>query len=110
MVTSVWKVIFMPKYLIEGSYTAEGVKGLQSDKASGRRAAVTRAVEALGGKLECIYFMFGDADVMVIVDMPDNAAASSLCLSLAGTGRIRTKTRTLLTVEEVDKALAQANA
>ena len=29
----------MPKYLIQASYTAEGLKGLQKDKASGRRTA-----------------------------------------------------------------------
>jgi hypothetical protein len=31
----------MPKCLIHASYSAEGLKGLQKDKASGRRAAVT---------------------------------------------------------------------
>jgi hypothetical protein len=30
----------MPKYLIQGTYTPEGVKGLMKDKASGRKAAV----------------------------------------------------------------------
>jgi hypothetical protein len=29
----------MPKYLIEASYTAEGLRGLQKDKASGRKQA-----------------------------------------------------------------------
>ena len=42
----------MPKYLIQASYTAEGLKGLHKDKASGRREAVSHAVAALGGKLE----------------------------------------------------------
>jgi hypothetical protein len=30
----------MPKCLIHASYSAEGLKGLQKDKASGRKAAV----------------------------------------------------------------------
>ena len=34
----------MPKYLIEASYTAEGLRGLQKDKASGRKQAVTKLV------------------------------------------------------------------
>ena len=46
----------MPKYLVRASYTAEGLKGLQKDKASGRKAAVSKVLESLGGKLECIYF------------------------------------------------------
>ena len=62
----------MPKYLIQASYTAEGLKGLQKDKASGRRTAVASAVETLGGKLEATYYCFGEDDVLVIVDLPDN--------------------------------------
>lgn len=38
----------MPKYLFEASYTAEGIKGLEKDKASGRKAALSKAVESLG--------------------------------------------------------------
>jgi hypothetical protein len=34
---------------------AEGVRLLRQDKGSGRRAAVTRAVEAAGGKVEAFY-------------------------------------------------------
>jgi uncharacterized protein with GYD domain len=95
----------MPKYLIQASYTAEGLKGLQKDKASGRRTAVGSAVETLGGKLEATYYTFGQDDV--IVDLPDNTAASSLSLAVSASGLVRTKTTPLLTVEEVDKALAK---
>ena len=42
----------MPKFLIEAAYTAEGLRGLQKDKASGRRDAVVKAVEGLEGKVE----------------------------------------------------------
>ena len=34
----------MPKFLIEAAYTAEGLRGLQKDKASGRRDGVIKAV------------------------------------------------------------------
>jgi len=97
----------MPKYLIQASYTAEGLKGLQKDKASGRRTPVASAVETLGGKLEATYYCFGGDDVIIIVDLPDNTAASSFSLSVSASGLVRTKTTPLLTVEEVDKALAK---
>ena len=95
----------MPKYLVRASYTAEGLKGLQKDKASGRKAAVTQALEALGGKLECIYFAFGEDDVVVIFDLPDNIAAARLAVAVGASGLVRTKTTALLTVEEADQAL-----
>ncbi len=97
----------MPKFLMRASYTAEGLKGLQKDKASGRRTAVASALETLGGKLEATYYCFGEDDVIVIADLPDNIAASSLALAVAASGMVRMKTTPLLTVEEVDKALAK---
>ena len=42
----------MSKYLFQASYAAEGIKGLEKDKASGRKTALSKAVENLGGKLE----------------------------------------------------------
>src|SRR3954465_11625218 len=96
---------FMPKYLVRASYTAEGLKGLQKDKASGRKEAVSKAIEGLGGKLECIYFAFGEDDVVVIFDLPDNVAAARLAIAVGASGLIRTRTTPLLTVEEADQAL-----
>jgi uncharacterized protein with GYD domain len=98
----------MPKYLVQASYTAEGLKGLQKDKASGRKAAVSSAVEALGGKLESFYFAFGNDDVIAILDMPNNVNASALSLAVSSSGMVRTRTTPLLSVDEVDKALGMA--
>ena len=58
----------MPKYLVEGSYTDEGLKGLIKDKASGRAAAIQKAAQSLGGKMAEIYYTFGDTDLIVILD------------------------------------------
>ena len=97
----------MAKYLIEAAYSAEGLKGLQKDKASGRRQAVTNAVEGLGGKVEAMYFALGEHDVLLIVDMPDVVSGAALGLKVSGTGLVRTKTTSLLTIEEADRALAK---
>jgi uncharacterized protein with GYD domain len=96
----------MPKYLIQASYTPEGLKGLAKDTASGRKAAVQTAMKALKGKLESMYFTFGADDVMLIVDAPDNVAAAAVSLTAGATGLVRVRTTPLLTVDEVDQALA----
>lgn len=98
----------MAKYMITASYSAEGLKGLQKDKASGRREAVRQALESVGGKLESAYYALGEYDVVIIADLPDNVAASALSLAASATGLVRTRTTALLTVEETDKALATA--
>jgi uncharacterized protein with GYD domain len=95
----------MPKYLISASYSPEGLKGLQKDKASGRRQAVTTAVEGLGGKVEGFYYALGEYDAFVIVDLPDNVAATALGVAVSAAGLARTRTTALLTVEETDRAL-----
>jgi uncharacterized protein with GYD domain len=95
----------MPKYLIQASYTTEGIQGLVKDSASGRRADVQAAVKALGGKVEAFYYAFGADDVVIILDLPSNVAAAALGLSTSGSGAVRVRTTPLLTVEDVDNAL-----
>jgi uncharacterized protein with GYD domain len=96
----------MPKYLIQGNYTPEGLKGLAKDKASGRKAAVQAAMKNLKGKVESFYFALGSDDVVLIVEAPDNIAVVALSLSVGSTGLVDIRTTPLLTVEEVDRALA----
>ncbi len=96
----------MPKYLVTASYTAEGLKGLHKDKASGRRSAVREAIESVGGKLESMHYALGEYDVVIIADLPDAVAVSAMSLAASATGLVRTRTTALLTIEETDKALA----
>ena len=97
----------MPKYMLQASYTAEGVRGLMKDTASGRRAAVKASLKGAGGKLESMYYSFGKDDAVVIMDLPDNVAAASMSAAVGASGMVRVRTTPLLTVEEMDKALAK---
>ncbi len=94
----------MPKYLIEASYTLNGVKGIQSAGGSARRDAVAKVAESVGGSLESFYFGFGDADAYVTVDLPDNEAATAVAVTVNAAGGATVKTVVLLTPEEVDAA------
>jgi uncharacterized protein with GYD domain len=95
----------MPKYLIQANYTLEGGRGVAKEGASGRRAAIEKLVGSMGGKLEAMYYAFGNTDVYCILDMPDNVsvAAASMAVNLGGGATARTTV--LLTVEEVDAAV-----
>lgn len=94
----------MAKYLIQGSYTSEGIKGVLKEGGSGRKHAVEQAIVSMGGKLEAMYYAFGDTDVYVIFDAPDNVAAAALAMGVSATGLVGVKTTVLLTVDEVDQA------
>ncbi len=97
----------MPKYLIQASYTAEGLKGLAKVKATGRKVAVSKMFEKAGAKIEAFYFSFGKEDVLLIVDAPDNVTVAALSIAASSGGFVRTRTTPLLTVEEVDKAFGK---
>jgi uncharacterized protein with GYD domain len=96
----------MPHFLIEGSYTAEGLRGLAKDKASGREAAIKTALGTIGGKLLGIYYALGEGDVYVLCECPDHVSVAALALAASSSGLIRTKTIPLMTVAETDKALS----
>ena len=59
----------MPRFLFEASYTLEGLKGLRRQGGSGRREAVARAAQSVGGRLEHFYFAFGEHDAFAVADL-----------------------------------------
>jgi uncharacterized protein with GYD domain len=94
----------MPKYLVQAGYKAEGIKGLLKEGGSSRRASVEKSIQSIGGKVEAFYFAFGDTDVYVIADLPDNATAAALALTVTSAGTVTCKTTVLMTPEEIDAA------
>ena len=94
----------MAKYMVLASYTAEGTQGLLKEGALKRRAVVESLVQGLGGKLEAFYFAFGENDVVVISDVPDNVAAVAVSLAVNASGAVSARTIVLMTPEEMDQA------
>jgi uncharacterized protein with GYD domain len=92
------------RYLWKASYTAEGARGLLKDGGSARRAAIQQMAESMGGSVESFYFAFGEDDVYVIADAPDNATAAAISLAVGASGAVSIETVVLLTAEEVDEA------
>jgi uncharacterized protein with GYD domain len=100
----------MAKYLIEGSYVAEGIKGLLKEGGSSRRQAVDKLLASVGGKVDSFYYAFGDVDVYIVVDVPDNVTAAAIALTVGASGVVRIKTTVLMTPEEVDAATKKSPA
>lgn len=98
----------MPKYMIEASYTADGLKGVLAKGGSSRRDVVATMAAEMGGSLESFHFAFGDADAYVILDMPDNVSVAAAAMTVSASGAAAAKTTVLLTPEEVDEAAKQS--
>ena len=94
----------MPKYLTVASYTAEGAKGLLKEGGTARRAVVETMMKSIGGKLESLYFAFGEHDAYVISEAPDNITAAAVSLAISASGAVNSRTIVLLTPEEIDAA------
>jgi uncharacterized protein with GYD domain len=94
----------MPKYLIQANYVGEGIKGLLKDGGTSRRAAVEKLFGSVGGKIEAFYYAFGDTDLFIIADVPDNVSAAALSLTVNAVGAATAKVTVLLTPEEIDAA------
>ena len=94
----------MAKYLIKVSYVGEGVTGLLKEGGSGRRKASERIIEALGGKIDAMYYAFGETDAFIIVDLPDNVSAATASLMVNASGRVKVTYTPLFTPEEIDQA------
>ena len=49
----------MPKYLFQGAYIGDGLKGLATEGGTPRVEAARQLFGSLGGTLECFYFALG---------------------------------------------------
>lgn len=95
----------MPKYLFQASYTAEGVGGLLKEGGSKRVEMVTNMITNAGGTLESCYYAFGDDDVVLIAELPDEETAVSLSLIVSGSGAASVKTTVLIDPATIDAAV-----
>jgi len=94
----------VPKFLVQGSYTSDGLTGVLREGGTSRRAAAEAAVESVGGRLEAFYFAFGSADFFVIADLPDQRTAAAVSMAANAGGQIHSTMVVLITPEELDEA------
>ena len=98
----------MPRYLAQVAYTPEAWR-TQIGHPVDPHDRVGPAVAALGGSIECIYYAFGEYDVVAIFDLPDNASAAAFALAVGSSGAIsKYVTTPLLTIDEGLAAMGKA--
>lgn len=94
----------MSKYLIKGTYNANGIKGLIEEGGTQRRLAIEKMVAEMGGKVEAFYYALGEHDVYVIIDFPDDVSVAAVALRVNSSGMVSISTTVLLSPEDIDKA------
>ena len=98
----------MAHYMIQVSYTSDAVSDMVNNPQD--RGAVVRAlVEGLGGKIEAFYFAFGDHDVVVIAELPDNVTMAALSMAVGASGALKAlKTTVRISMDEAVEAMKKA--
>jgi len=95
----------MAKYLIRGSYSSDGIKGVMATGGTARKAAVEQLVAGVGGSVESFYFSFGGDDICAIIDAPSHEAMAAVAGTVTSSGALRNyETIVLLTAEQIDAA------
>ena len=89
----------MATFLMFGKYSAEGVKGISSQRT--KKAA--DLIKQQGGQVKAIYAMLGMADLLLIVDLPGVEAAMETSVALGKLTGISFSTSPAVSVEEFDK-------
>ena len=98
----------MGKYLIQANYTQAGLNGLLKEGGSQRRAALAATIEGVGGTMESFYYAFGKSDLYITADLPDDATASAISLSIGAAGALDVAVTVLISPETVDEAIAKS--
>jgi uncharacterized protein with GYD domain len=91
-------------YILLGSFTEQGIRNV---KDTTKRAEAVRAMgKKLGVTVKDLYWTLGQYDVAAILDARDEAAATSLALSIGAQGNVRTQLLRAFTEKEIGPILS----
>ena len=98
----------MAKFATFFSYRAETWDRLVA-KPSDRGNAIGAAIASLGGSVETVYYMLGEYDGMVIVEMPDASDVAAISIAVISTSAFtRVETRPLIAPGDMPAVLEKA--
>jgi uncharacterized protein with GYD domain len=90
----------MTLYMYQASYTAKSMAA-QLKEPQDPVEAIKPTLEDLGAKLVVAGFPFGEYDVLVVYEAPDDMTAASVAMAVAAAGEVRSgKTTRLLSGQE----------
>lgn len=88
----------MSQYILLINWTQQGISKIK--ESSERYNSFKASVEKAGGKVIGGYYTFGEYDVIIIIEAPDDEVVMSLMLKVGSAGNVRTKTLKAFTAEE----------
>jgi len=93
----------MATFFMFGKYSSEAVKGISPK----RTKAAEEVINKFGGKMESIYALLGEKDLVIISTFPGVEAAMKASVALSKMTGISFTTLPALPVEEFDKLMTE---
>ena len=85
----------MPRYLLQGNYTLQGLSGLVSSPED-RSGVLKTMAEAVGGNVISFDYCFGEFDFVGVFEAPDDVTMASLVMAVGSSGSIPNVRTTVL--------------
>ncbi len=93
----------MATFFMFGKYSAEAAKEISAERTEKAR----EVVENLGGRIEQMYVLLGEYDLVIIVELPRMAEAMQASLALKRLTDVSFFTAAAVPVEEFDQMAGQ---
>lgn len=99
----------MPMYLARVKLSKEFM-GAVVDSPEDRMITTTKLLKGIGGRLHNYFFSFGEYDIILLFELPDNVGAASLSMVLsASSSATEIETTPLLTMQEAVEAMHRSS-
>jgi len=92
----------MATFVMFGKYSAQAIKEVSST----RTKAAEDLIKKMGGKVQAVYALLGETDLLVVVDLPGIEAAVKASVDLSKMTGIAFTTCPAIPVAEFDKIIA----
>ena len=88
----------MSHYILLINWTEQGRNKIK--ESSDRYNSFKASLEKAGGKVSGCYYTFGEYDVVIIMEAPNDETVMSLMLKVGSVGNVKTKTLKAFDVDE----------
>lgn len=95
----------MATFIVLASFTDQGIKNVKQtvERADAFKQMATKA----GATVKDMYWTLGSRDIVAICDAPDDETATTLALSIASRGNVRSETLRAFSLAEMQKIVGK---
>jgi uncharacterized protein with GYD domain len=95
----------MATYIMLASFTDQGIRNIKDT--TKRADAFKKLAKSMGASVKEIYWTLGQYDIVVVIEVQDDAVITALGLAVAKSGNVRTQTLRAFSQANMDAILSK---